>query len=257
VNKIDGKPDPEKLGLPNLSLRGFNIIDEAKAELEKKCPDVVSCADILAFAARDASKSLSYEAIDYQVPAGRFDGKVSLASETFRKNLPPPFGSLELITAMFKAKGLDQNDMVVLSAAHSIGRSGCLSFSDRLKADNSSMAMNSTLAKDLTQKCNTSVNPNVPQDFETPDVLDHQYYKNVLSHNVLFNSDAVLASPQTKGLVDSFSRDDPSTLLGKVLFGRNKWYRAFGEAMVKMGNWEVKNSTVGEIRKYCGIVKNP
>jgi peroxidase len=97
----------------------------------------------------------------------------------------------------------------------------------------------------------------VPQDFETPDVLDHQYYKNVLSHNVLFNSDAVLASPETKGLVDSFSRDDPSTLLGEILFGRNKWYHAFGEAMVKMGNWEVKNSTVGEIRKYCGIVKNP
>jgi peroxidase len=256
VNKIDGKPDPEKLGLPNLSLRGFNIIDEAKAELEKKCPDVVSCADILAFAARDASKSLSYEAIDYQVPAGRFDGKVSLASETFRKNLPPPFGSLELITAMFKAKGLDQNDMVVLSAAHSIGRSGCLSFSDRLKADNSSMAMNNTLAKDLAQKCNTSVNPNVPQDFETPDVLDHQYYKNVQSHNVLFNSDAVLASAETKPLVDSYARD-PYFLFGKYAFGQNKWYHDFGEAMVKMGNWEVKNSTVGEIRKYCGIVKNP
>lgn len=44
--------DSEKTATPNLSTDGYAVIDDIKTALEKACPGVVSCADILALAAQ-------------------------------------------------------------------------------------------------------------------------------------------------------------------------------------------------------------
>ncbi|OEL15877.1 Peroxidase 2 [Dichanthelium oligosanthes] len=149
LDPTPANPRPEKLGPPNFpSLRGFEVVDAAKAVLERVCPGKVSCDDIVQFAARDAAFFLS------------------------------------------GYKGLDVDDLVVLSGSHTVGRSHCSSSSDRMGTP--PFDINPGLAALLRRQCpanpNITDDPTVPLDVVTPNRLDNQYYMNV----VLFNSDAAL-----------------------------------------------------------------
>ncbi|XP_062186405.1 peroxidase 2-like [Phragmites australis] len=235
-NTSGSSDETEMFGAPNVnSLRqsAFKVIDDAKAALEEACPNNVSCADIVAFAARDASNILSYGKISFAIPAGRYDGRVSLASEA-NQNLPGPSEDLQQLKASFASKVLDTNDLVTLSGAHTIGLARCMFISNR-------PGMNATLAIELSQKCSSGDSTRVNQDYKTPDVLDSQYYQNVNDNDVLFDSDAALSSAETQPLVNTFAKN------------LKEWEKEFADAMVKMGNIGVKTSANGEIRKTCSI----
>ncbi|XP_078172623.1 peroxidase 2-like [Carex rostrata] len=242
LDPTQANPQPEKLAIPNFpSLRGFEVIDAAKAKLEKKCKGVVSCADILALAARDASYILGN--ISYKIPTGRLDGRVSNSTEALL-NLPPPFFNLTQLVASFARKGLSAAEMVTLSGAHSIGRSHCSSFTSRLYPT-IDPTMNQTFGASLRKRCpqNTTNDGVVPQDFVTPDKLDVQYYKNVESLTALFFSDwALLTSGETNKQVETYTKEP------------EKFKQDFINAMVKMGSIEVLTGSPGEVRGTCRFV---
>ena len=108
---LDG-PRSEKTAAINAALHGFEVIDVAKAAVEKACPGVVSCADILAFASRDSVKLTGGQG--WAVPAGRKDGLVSNAAEPAQE-LPLPSMKVDQLLPMFAKKGITAQQMVALA----------------------------------------------------------------------------------------------------------------------------------------------
>ncbi|KAF4356608.1 hypothetical protein F8388_006352 [Cannabis sativa] len=187
--------------------------------------------------------------LGYDVPAGRRDGKVSLASEAVT-NLPGPSSNLNQLTQIFASKGFTQQEMVTLSGAHTIGRSHCTSFSSRLYNFNGitgqDPSLDSMYAARLKQQCpQGNRNPSlvVPMNPFSPTVADNSYYSDVLARRGLFSSDqALLSDATTASLVNQFAR---APFL---------WTRMFADAMVKMGQIEVLTGNTGEIRANCSVI---
>jgi peroxidase len=245
-----GNPAEKENIANNPSLRGYEVIDEAKAELEAQCPQTVSCADIIAFAARDSAYKVG--GINYKVESGRRDGRVSLIDEP-TQNLPPPVFDAKQLEDNFARKGLSLDEMVTLSGAHSIGVSHCSSFSTRLYTFNATHpqdpSMDPNFAKELKSKCppppssGNGPDPTVPLDVLTPNKLDNKYYKDLKNHHGLLTSDqTLLSSSATAGIVRNNARNDAA------------WANKFAAAMVKMGSIDVLTGKQGEVRKNCRVV---
>ncbi|KAM3681797.1 hypothetical protein ACJW31_12G025900 [Castanea mollissima] len=233
----------------NPSLRGFEVIDNAKARLEAICKGLVSCADIVAFAARDSVELTG--GLSYGVPAGRRDGKISLASETLT-DLPPPSFNVDQLTKFFSNKGFTQEEMVTLSGAHTIGRSHCTSFSNRLYnfngTTNQDPSLDAIYASQLKQQCpqgNTNPNLVVPMDPSSPAITDAGYYTNILANRGLFTSDQTLMT--NVATANQVSQNARSTML---------WRSKFAAAMVKMGQLDVLMGNGGEIRSNCRVINS-
>lgn len=101
----------ERKAIVSKSLRGFQIIDEIKAEVEKKCPKKVSCADILTAAARDATVIAGGPF--WMVPYGRRDSRISIGHEA--NLVPMGHENVTHLLEFFQSHGLNILDLVVLS----------------------------------------------------------------------------------------------------------------------------------------------
>ncbi|OVA11429.1 Plant peroxidase [Macleaya cordata] len=223
----------EKEARPNLSL------------LEKDCPETVSCADIVALAARDAV-SFQYNRDIWKVQTGRRDGRVSLESEA-TDNLPSASSNFTTLQQLFARKGLNVIDLVALSGAHTIGIARCGVISRRLfnftgKGD-TDPSLDPSYANILKSQCSNTGNI-VEMDPKSSISFDSHYFKNLNQHKGLFQSDASL-------LTNFFS-----ARLVKKLQNGNKFFAMFGKSIKKMGAMEVLTGNDGEIRKQCSVI-NP
>ncbi|XP_012482218.1 peroxidase 40 [Gossypium raimondii] len=233
----------EKTALPNLnSLRGFEVIDAIKSELESVCPQTVSCADILATAARDSvviSGGPSWE-----VEMGRKDS-LGASKEAATNNIPGPNSTVPILVAKFQNVGLSFNDMIALSGAHTLGMARCSTFSSRLQGSNGP-DIDLDFLQNLQQLCSqTDGNSRLARlDLVSPATFDNQYYINLLSGEGLLPSDQALVTDdyQTRQLVLSYAEDPLA------------FFEDFKNSMLKMGSLGVLTGTDGQIRGNCRVV---
>ncbi|KAF8039591.1 hypothetical protein BT93_B1952 [Corymbia citriodora subsp. variegata] len=240
---LDGKSS-EKTAPPNLSVRGYDVIDAAKAAVEAICPGVVSCADIIIMATRDAV-SLSGGG-RYKIETGRKDGLVSLASNV---DLPAPSISVNDSITAFARKGLTVSDMVLLLGGHTIGVAHCSLFQDRLynfqNTGKPDPTMDPSLASALRSTCpnqQTSVDNivNLDQNPASSSIVDNSFYKQILARRGILQIDQEIAlDKQTKDLVGAIA-------------GSFDFSARFGQAMVKLG--ALQNGSPGEIRQSCRAI---
>ncbi|KAG8051271.1 hypothetical protein GUJ93_ZPchr0009g96 [Zizania palustris] len=223
-------------------LRGQAVVDAAKAELEDQCPGVVSCADIIALAARDAVAMTGGPSFD--VPTGRRDGLESNLRDA--DVLPDVIDSIDVLRSRFAASGLDDRDP---RPAHTIGTTACFFVKDRLYnyrlpsgGVGSDPSITPAFVTELKARC-------APGDFNTRVALDRgserdfddSILRNIRQGLAVIASDAALdRSNATRALVTAY--------LGA---GSSRFSQDFVDSMVKMGSIGALTGDDGEIRDVC------
>lgn len=239
----------EKNSNPNRnSARGFDVIDDIKSALEKECPQTVSCADILALAARDSTVLTGGPS--WEVPLGRRDSRSASLSGS-NNDIPAPNNTFQTILTKFKRQGLNIVDLVALSGSHTIGNARCTSFRQRLYITQSGQpdsTVDQSFAAQLRQKCPKSGGDNnlFFLDFVSPKKFDNSYFKNLIAHRGLLSSDEVL-----------FTKNQQSMELVKKYANNNGiFFEQFAKSMIKMSNISPLTGSKGEIRKNCRKVNS-
>ncbi|KAG5408444.1 hypothetical protein IGI04_004763 [Brassica rapa subsp. trilocularis] len=244
--------DAEKDAQDNISLAGdgFDTVNKAKLAVEAQCPGRVSCADIMALAARDVVVLAGGPG--FKVELGRRDGLVSNASRVDRK-LPGPELDVNGLVNLFASNGLTMTDMIALSGAHTIGFSHCDRFASRLYNFSAFMPVDPTLdpayAQQLMQSCpRVGADPSVAVnlDLNTPNVFDNVYFQNLVARKGLFTSDQILFNDfRSQATVIRFANS------------AEEFNRAFTSAMRKLGRVGVKVGNQGEIHLEMALNWGP
>ncbi|KAI3455427.1 hypothetical protein Pfo_012090 [Paulownia fortunei] len=262
--------ESEKGAPPNESLKGFDLIDIIKSELEETCPGVVSCADIIALAARESV--LLAGGPFYPLYTGRKDSTVSFL-EVATYELPSPQDDLSKTIESFASRGFDERETVSLLAAHSTGTIHCKFFFNRLYnfsgTDGPDPSIDTEFLGLLRSKCNSShpssapsaspslspssssstensltavfKDPGMKMDYEGPGTgFGTLYYRSLLQgKGLLFVDQQLTAGEETETWVRAYASD-------VSLFQRD-----FGLTMIKLSNLQVLTAPMGQVRLNC------
>ncbi|EEE59028.1 peroxidase P7 [Oryza sativa Japonica Group] len=233
----------EKNAAPNMnSVRGFDVIDRIKDAVNAACRrNVVSCADIVAVAARDSIVTLGGPS--YHVPLGRRDARTA-SQAAANSSIPAPTLNLDGLVSSFAAQGLSVQDLVLLSGAHTLGFSRCTNFRDRLY--NETATLDASLAASLGGTCPRTAgagDDNLAPLDPTPARFDAAYYASLLRARGLLHSDQQLFAGGGLGATDGLVR----------FYAANPdaFRRDFAESMVRMASLSPLVGSQGEVRVNC------
>jgi peroxidase len=131
-----------------------------------------------------------------------------------------------------------------ISGAHTIGRSTCKYFGQRLYnfqgTNNADPTLNEQYLNYLKRRCSTD-SEYTELDATTPTIFDNAYYKNLQNNMGLLETDQKMwVDSRTGPIVKAFANDQ-----------QNLFYSQFGAAMVKLSRSNVLTKDDGEVRIKC------
>ncbi|XP_020591336.1 peroxidase 42-like [Phalaenopsis equestris] len=227
----------------SFGMRNFRYLEEIKDAVERECPGVVSCADILVLSARDGIVAVGGPSIPLKT--GRRDGRKSRA-EVVEKFLPDHNESISSVLDKFGAMGIDTPGLVALLGAHSVGRTHCVKLVHRLYPE-VDPALNPDHVPHMLKKCYDPIpDPKsvqyVRNDRGTPMKLDNNYYRNILDNKGLLMVDHELASnPKTRPYVKKMAKS------------QDYFFEHFARAITLLSENNPLTGENGEIRRHCNL----
>ncbi|KAJ4784831.1 Peroxidase [Rhynchospora pubera] len=234
-------PNSEQTAVPNFTVKGYDLIDTIKEALEQECPGVVSCTDIMVAATRDAV--LLAGGIYFDVPLGRYDGKVGLASNVV---LPPPDISVASAIAYYQQVGFTDLETVVLLGGHTVGVTHCNVIKDRLYNFQGTQQPDPSLDAFYVFFLGTIICQNNDEMFvflDSPNsvrTVDNSYYQMLLQNKGILPIDNAIAfDPSTASYVQDLANNNDYFL------------DLFAKVIVKMSLVGVLDENEGEIRNQC------
>ncbi|XVE86100.1 hypothetical protein DITRI_Ditri18aG0009300 [Diplodiscus trichospermus] len=204
----------EKNAAPNHnSARGFKVVDNIKSAIEKACPGVVSCADILAIAARDS---------------------VTIVRPKF-------FIYNSNFTFNFNQANNGKKNTLLLVWAHIIGQARCTSFRAPIyNESNIDCSFAQTTQRNCPSATGSKDNNLALLDIQTPTSFDNNYFKNLVNRRGLLHSDQQLFNGDSTDSIVQGYNNNPSSFSSDYV-----------ASMIKMGDISPLTGSRGEIRRNC------
>ncbi|KAF7030127.1 hypothetical protein CFC21_041733 [Triticum aestivum] len=234
----------ERDAAPNRSLRGFGAVDKIKARLEKQCPGTVSCADILALAARDSLVLVGGPT--YPVLTGRRDSAGSFYDDV---NIPAPNATYAMTLSAFARRGFTERETVALLGAHSIGKVQCRFFRDRIYNFAGTGEPDDSLDADMVGEMRAVCSGDGAAPMEMGYYRQGRevgfgahYYAKLLAGRGILRSDQQLTAGSTVRWVRAYASGHR---------GEEAFREDFAHAMVKLSALAPLKGSAGQVRISC------
>ncbi|KAK9726072.1 hypothetical protein RND81_05G188100 [Saponaria officinalis] len=255
----------ERNAIPNQTLKGLEVIDRIKDELERECPNTVSCADIITLATRNAI--ILSGGPFFPVLTGRRDSRASYYDDA-NNEIPRPDSRIYETLYLFSQRGFNEKEVVSLLGAHNIGKIGCEFILKRIYnfhgTGNPDPSIPADFMLELNRICNSDASPSpspsrirnliesttglsyfqslAPFIFSGSGFDTHYYKSLLLGRGLLYADQQLMSDARTARLVEVFASDDGSI-----------FRREFSKSMLKMSNLLSPDASQGEVRTRCSF----